>query len=193
MLVYYFAEVSRPYEEAESVLFKLLGGLSEAADIAYREGEDLRAQLGIHSQGFHKTVRLDVGEPLRREGQTTIPLRWEATGATGLFPAMQADLTLARLGPRISQLAFSGSYDPPLGALGLVLDRTLHRIAEATVKRFTDRLGAALVAWPPSTPAGFPVVADSSTPDGKEPGVIQDRATPPHPRAPGGSEVRRSA
>ena len=156
MLVYYFVEVPRSFEDTESGLFELLDGLSEAAGIAYREGEELRAQLGLHAPGLHKTVRMDIGEALHREDQTTIPLRWEATGATSLFPAMRADLTLARLGPRITQLAFSGSYDPPLGAMGLALDRTLHRIAEATVKRFTDRLASSLVARAPSMPLPHP-------------------------------------
>jgi hypothetical protein len=163
MLVHYFVEVDRPFEETATVLLKLLGGLSEAADISYREGEELRAQVGINCPRVHKTVRLEVGEPLGRADQTTIPLHWEAVGATGLFPTMDADLTLAKVGPRITQLSFRGSYEPPLGTLGLALDRTLHRIAEVTVKRFTDRLGSALVAWPPE----MPVASDpSSVPPG---------------------------
>lgn len=181
MLVYYFVEVARSFEDAESVLFKLLGGLSEAADIAYRQGEELRAQLGPHHAGPHKTVRMHVGEPLRREDQTTIPLRWEATGAATLFPSMQADLTLARLGPRITQLAFSGSYDPPFGAVGIALDRTLHRIAEATVKRFTDRLASALVAWPPSVPLGSRLATDRTGPEGTGPVGVRDGAPMPLP------------
>jgi hypothetical protein len=153
MLVYYFVEIRRPFEESEPILLKLLDGFSEAADIAYREGEELHAQIGLRSPTFRRTVRLHVGAPLRGEDETSIPLTWEATGFSRLFPSMNADLTLARLGPRITQLAFSGVYDPPLGAFGEALDRrTLHRVAEATVKRFTDRLGSAVYAWPQAVP-----------------------------------------
>lgn len=149
MLVYYFVEIDRPFEEAEPILLRLLEGASDAADIAYREGEALRAQIGFGQPRIHKTVELRLGQALRGENQTSIPLAWEATGPTRIFPSMTADLTLARLGPRISHLALSGAYEPPLGALGKAVDRlTLHRLAEATVKRFTDRIASAVYAWP---------------------------------------------
>jgi hypothetical protein len=41
----------------------------------------------------------------------------------------------------------SARYLPPWGALGSAVDRALlHRVAEATVKDFLDRVGAALRA-----------------------------------------------
>jgi hypothetical protein len=165
MLVYYFVEIARPFGEAAAVLSNLLGGLSEAADISYREGEELRAEVGIAHPRVYKTVRLEVGDAISRPDQTTIPLHWEVIGGTGLFPAMDADLTLAKMGPRISQLSFRGSYEPPLHSLGAALDRILHRIAEATVKRFTDRLGTAVEAWPPEPPAKPGPMRIQTTPD----------------------------
>jgi hypothetical protein len=115
MLVYSFVEVARPFEEAEPILEKLLDGASEAADIAYRRGEELLAEVGPYRRFLAKTVRVDTGEALRAEGETTIPLTWEATGAPGLFPRMEADVVLARMGPRHSHLSFRGSYEPPFG------------------------------------------------------------------------------
>jgi hypothetical protein len=148
MLVYSFAEIHRPFEEAEPILEKLLDGLSEAADIAYRRGEELLAEVGPGPRLLARTVRLHGGPARCSGGETIIPLTWEATGASGLFPRMEADIVLARMGPRHSHLSFRGSYEPPLGAAGLALDRILHRVAEATVKALTDRLAAALEAWP---------------------------------------------
>ncbi len=86
-----------------------------------------------------------VGEPVVEEGQTTVPIVWEATGPTALFPKMEGSLIVAAVGPDLTQLAFRGSYDPPLGAIGRALDKVLmHRVAESSVKGFVDRIGGAL-------------------------------------------------
>ena len=54
---------------------------------------------------------------------------------------------VADLGTDFTQVVLRGTYDPPLGAVGRALDRTLfHRIAEASVKRFLDRIALALEA-----------------------------------------------
>ena len=58
---------------------------------------------------------------------------------------MLADLIVAPLGSTRAQLTFRGSYDPPLGPVGEVLDRALlHRVAESSVKAFMDRIANAL-------------------------------------------------
>jgi hypothetical protein len=143
MLVYYFVEIDAPFAHAEEALLKRLAGLSGSAGLAYREGERLGAKVGLAAP-IAKTVRVTVGEPIRSEDHTIVPLRWEATGPTGLFPKMEADLLLAPLGADYSHLSFRGSYDPPFGLLGETIDRILHRVAEGTVRRFTDHLAASL-------------------------------------------------
>lgn len=149
MFVYYFVHVTRPFEEARSILLQLLDGFSEAADIAYREGEELLMKAGPETRQIAKTVRLTFGDPLEMEEEMVVPLSWEATGATGLFPKLDADLRLATMGPRIAKLWLEGSYQPPLGAVGRALDRAfLHRVAEATVKHFVERIGEAIAGWP---------------------------------------------
>jgi hypothetical protein len=53
------------------------------------------------------------------------------------------------LAPGRTQLAISARYAPPLGPLGRAIDRViLFRVAEATLKDFLDRVGAALFATP---------------------------------------------
>lgn len=155
MFVYYFLHVHRPLEEATRIVLDLLDGFADAADIAYRSGEELRMRAGVGNKVVAKTVNLQVGSAIRQNDEVVVPLRWEATGVPGLFPAMEADLVLASVGPRITQITFRGSYKPPLGGLGEAIDRALlHRVAEATVKHFVDRVGAAVVGWPHHERAG---------------------------------------
>jgi hypothetical protein len=46
------------------------------------------------------------------------------------------------VGEQRTRLAISARYRPPLGAVGRAADRVLlHRVAEATVKDFLDRVG----------------------------------------------------
>ena len=144
VFVYYFSQLIQPFERVESRVSRLLGDLTVWADAAYRDGEELRARVGVGGKRpfIAKTVTLHVGRPVRMPNQTTIPLSWKATGAPGLFPQMNADLTVARIGPELTQLAFRGSYEAPGGSIGQAIDEALlHRIAESSVKGFVDRIG----------------------------------------------------
>ncbi len=143
MFIYYFAQLEIPFESADARVCRMLGDFDAWADAAYRHGEELRARVGLGGKLplLAKTVSLAVGRPVRTPHQTSIPLAWKATGPTALFPRMSADLTVARLGPDMTQLGFSGSYEAPLGAVGQKIDEALlHRIAEASVKSFVDQI-----------------------------------------------------
>ena len=154
MFIYYFAQADRSFEEAREIVSRLLEGLSDSADIAYREGEELRLRASAGRRQIAKTVRLDVGNMVDLKDQVVIPITWEATGFTSLFPRMEAELILAPISQSITQIALHGSYKPPLGKMGEVADRALlHRVAESTVKRFVDRLRDALIAWPRMNPS----------------------------------------
>lgn len=146
MFVYYYVHIQETFEIVERRLMMILSGLDGMAGIAYREGEILRTRLGVGGDpALAKTVRIRVREPRRGASEIVIPVTWEASGAPGLFPSMEADIVAAALGPDLTQLAFRGSYTPPLGLVGRALDRTLlHRIAEASVKGFVDRLAHSL-------------------------------------------------
>jgi hypothetical protein len=144
VLVYYFVEVARPFAEAEPAVRRMLGGLQGAAEISYREGERLQGKVGLPHLPVADAVLLEAGTAMRAEGMTTVPLTWRATGSTTLFPRMEADLIIARLPGEASQLSFRGSYNPPLASLGPVLDKVMHRVAEGTVRRFTDRVARSL-------------------------------------------------
>ena len=81
-------------------------------------------------------------------------MRWEVIGPGGsLFPALDADIVLTPAGEDATLLAVSGAYRPPLGALGAGLDRAImHRVAEATIRIFTDHIGTAIM-HPAASPA----------------------------------------
>lgn len=155
--MYYFVVLAPgPFEHVDRALREVLegNGLHGAAQVGYRKGEELRTRLGLGNGPVAKTVRLEVGSPIRGEDEITIPLTWEATGAPDLFPRMEADLVLSALGPDLTHLAFRGSYRPPLGRVGRALDRALlHRLAETSVKGFVDGLAGSLSGRIRQTPA----------------------------------------
>ncbi len=150
MLLHDFAYVP---VSAERVCDRLMSEdrewLAPLAAAAMREGEALRLRIGPLGAVplLAKTVSLEVGEPLKRDEVTVVPLTWKATTTPGLFPVMSADLEVVALDAELTQLTLRGRYEPPLGAVGRRLDRLLmHRIAEASVRSFLGRLVATLSA-----------------------------------------------
>lgn len=144
MFVQYFGLVARPFADVSHDLMAMGSGLTRSATLAYRNGEALMATLsgpGVVA----KMVALEMGEPIRSADSTSVPLSWWATGTPGLFPTMDAELSVAAMGPELTQVSFQGTYKPPLGIVGQVLNRTLlHRFAESSVKDFVDRVIAEL-------------------------------------------------
>lgn len=134
---------------------------------ANHHGDALLAEVGFGDDvRMARRVAIEFREPVRMPSKTVIPLHWTATGATGLFPALEADLEIAPLGPARTQLAMSARYVPPLGAIGRAIDRAvLFRVAEATLKDFLDRVGETLMAQTRSAdataePGGIPIGLD---------------------------------
>lgn len=160
MFLYYYALLDRPIEEIRASFLEILGGAEEAAEVAYRRGEEMRARLRLDGTAFAKTVRMDVGTPVVDEQGVIVPLTWKATGTPGLFPRMEAELTLSSLGPSTTHLSLQGRYRPPLGALGRALDKlVLHRVAEVSVKTFVDLLAERVgerAVWRVSSPHPSP-------------------------------------
>ena len=84
----------------------------------------------------------------------SLPLTWEPVGLEGVLPRLDATLELGALGADRTQLAISARYRPPLGVVGQAMDRVLlHRVAEATLKDFLDRLGSAIALSRPGPAA----------------------------------------
>ncbi len=150
MFVRYYLDLPIPFEEVERRLLEdpeqWVPGLALDAEA---RGSRLLVEVGFPMDDAHrvdKTVEIRIGESYRiPASKTVLPLTWKATPATVLFPALEADLEIAALGAKRTQLSISARYRPPLGALGRALDKALlHRVAEATVKDFVDGVGERL-------------------------------------------------
>lgn len=121
------------------------------AEAAYRRGE--RLAVGPGGPALTATVELDVGEPVYGTDRVTIPFAWRALGSAWLFPHMEAELVLSPITPTLTHLTFRGRYRPPLQIVGAMLDKlAMHRIAEATVHSFLERLADALTDGPHAAP-----------------------------------------
>jgi hypothetical protein len=149
MFIRYYLDIPIPFEEVETALLAQpeawIPGLARDAE---SHGERLLAEVGFTVDDTYRVdrqVEIDLGAPYRIPSKTLLPMSWKATEHEQLFPSLEADLEVAALGPNRTQLSVSARYRPPMGSLGRALDRALlHRVAEATVKHFLDRVGEAL-------------------------------------------------
>lgn len=106
-------------------------------------GYEARARLGMGP--LAKRVSVRIGDPSVSKKQLVAPLRVMATGPEGLFPHLDANLEIRALGPGSVVLRLVGTYRPPLGRTGEMLDKVvLHKVAEATLENFIDEIVARL-------------------------------------------------
>ncbi len=146
MFVHYYTHVPLNINTVEQRIDQLRSSLVEWADVAYRQGEELRSRVGPTVDGFAKEIRLEIGTAEIHRTGLVYPINWTAVGARGLFPRLNASLTISHMGHDSTKLGFEGTYEPPLGPLGRVVDRVvLGRFADATVQNWIDRLASALV------------------------------------------------
>ena len=148
MLVCDFVQIDRPFAAVcDELVAAAPGWLGESLVAAYEEGEQLSLRVfsAIGPIRLSKRVWAELGEPTVRPDRVTQPLCWRAAGATGLFPAMEADLEFTPMGTAMTSISFMGRYVPPLGPLGREVDRMLlHRVAEASVRALLARVAARL-------------------------------------------------
>ena len=124
------------------------GWLVGASGDAYGEWGRGLARVGPlgPAPGLSRLVDVRSLPVVAHERSAVLAVRWDASGpGGGLFPVLDADITLAPHGESATLLALTGAYRPPLGAIGAALDRVvLHRVATATVQGFVDRIGHAV-------------------------------------------------
>jgi hypothetical protein len=136
-----------------------LGGASQAV---YQGGMDHLIRVGPVGDlpGASRLVRVQFLDPVERDDSATIGMRWEAIGVTsGLFPVLDANITLTAEGGEATQMTLTAVYRPPLGALGAGLDRVvLHKVATATVRSLMTSMARAMEGTAPAPDtAGAPV------------------------------------
>lgn len=147
--------VNRPYAVVRDALCSDLSGIlaratNSASHRADRLAASLRVEVGAVEIAANVAIEL-VGtaeEPTAAPGggpSTVIRLRWKAVRAAAVFPEMDAELAIYPLSKDETQLDLRGTYEPPLGPLGSMLDAVVgHRIAEASVHRFLAEIAALL-------------------------------------------------
>jgi hypothetical protein len=139
------------FDAARAGLVRAVGGewLATASADAYGEWSNSLARVGPRGAGWgmSRLVEVRFRELVTKGNSAVLVVRWEAVGSSGgLFPVLDADITLTPYGSATSLLALSGAYRPPLGPLGVALDRVvLHRVAGATIQGFVNQLGEAVV------------------------------------------------
>lgn len=114
-------------------------------------GETVRLRIGPTTAvaGLSLVATVRVGESATFGDGVVLPITWEAAHVRGAFPVLQGELEIAPMGPRQVQVTLTGRYEPPLGVVGRRLDQlVLHRVAEASVRDFLQRLASALAPQP---------------------------------------------
>jgi hypothetical protein len=148
-------EVSLATAKARLASLAHAGGLSGASQAAYESGLASLIRVGPLGDlpGASKLVRVHFLDPVHRDHTMTLGLRWEAAGVTGgLFPVLDADISLTPAGAQATRLALAGCYRPPLGRLGAGLDRAiLSRVATATIRALLRDVADVLIR-PATTP-----------------------------------------
>lgn len=147
MFIRYYLELQLPFDEVERALLAdpgswMPGLATEAGD----QGERLLVEVGFEvgeDRRVERAVQIEVGEAITVPSTTTtIPIGWMPADGGRALPRLDADIEIAALGSGRTQLSMSARYRPPLGMVGRALDKALmHRVAEATLKDFLDRVG----------------------------------------------------
>ncbi len=138
--------VERPVERITERLIGGGGWLIAHLDAARDDAESILLRVGPgESTWLTKTVAVRLGDPVETAEGVAIPIHWEATGPSGLFPRLVGTLQVAELDPERSELTIVGRYRPPLGRAGHALDdAVMTRLARSTIRSFLRRLADAL-------------------------------------------------
>jgi uncharacterized membrane protein len=124
--------------------------LADFAASAAGDGETVQLRAGI--AGVSKQIAVQALEPVYGPDRVVVAMRWVATGLTGdLFPTLDGNLELRGLCADATEVVLIGSYRPPLGRTGEVIDHLLMgRVARRTVQSFVSRLARAVTEPTPA-------------------------------------------
>jgi hypothetical protein len=141
------------------------GALLGSSEDAYDHGTFGLERVGV--PGLAKLVRVQVRDLAWTEQSAGLAI---GPGG-GLFPVLDADLTMAPAGERGTILTLAGAYRPPLGAMGAVLDRViLSRVANATIRAFLAQVARRITGQPAANGAGAGLSRPAARPGTTRPG-----------------------
>jgi hypothetical protein len=129
-------------------LATLIGGglLASASAQAYSDGITGLTAAGplASALGLCRLCQVHVQDLKAGGDSARFALRW-VTGPGGLFPALDADITLAPAGKHSTTLTLTAVYRTPLGMVSADLDWVIwHGAAAATIQAFLQLLAAAI-------------------------------------------------
>ncbi|MGO8874167.1 MAG: hypothetical protein ACLQNG_00155 [Acidimicrobiales bacterium] len=124
-----FVHLGRPFEAVAPMLLDA--------------GHDWRSVAA--RSAAHQRFEVLIGDPRQTGMAVIVPIRWEPVAFERLLPMLDADIELLDLGDGHCRLSMSGRYQVPLAQLGATLDRlAMHRLAEASVRRFLSEISETL-------------------------------------------------
>ncbi len=156
--------VNHPYEQVRAALTQDARAVFQAATTAAAaRAHSIASQLRVNIAGIEVATDIAIAVTHIEEGAqgatsapaTRLQLEWAAAKAPRLFPFMRAELSIYPLTATETQLDFSGTYEPPLGAVGSAMNALIgHRIAEVSVHRFVTEVAEYLRTALATTSAG---------------------------------------
>jgi hypothetical protein len=154
--------VAAPVAAVDAALRRYLvdGALDTLASDATADGQAVAIRPGRAL--LAKQVAVQVAPSVVAGTRLVYAMRWTATGPTGeLFPTLDANLELDAVDGAegaSTRLVLIGSYVPPFGRLGEVVDHVLlHAVASATVRSFLTRVQHLATSPQPSPQESSPV------------------------------------
>lgn len=101
---------------------------------------ELHAQL-TRATRVEREVIVECGAAVRSDRSIVMPVHVRDATHPGVFPEMLAEVRLVEHGDNVTELVFTGVYEPPLGVVGAAGDALGgHRIVERTIDDATSRL-----------------------------------------------------
>lgn len=135
------------YPVARTRLASLMqgSGLRRSSEEAYHDGLVTTLRVGPAPM-LSRLVSVQFRGLVTHADSSLLTVRWQTAGAGGgLFPVLDADITISRDGEDSTRLRLDGSYRPPLGAVGASLDRAvMRRVAASTVRSFVTDMSSVL-------------------------------------------------
>jgi hypothetical protein len=108
---------------------------SRAADASGRHLSRIAVNRG--GTRLQQDIAVSLGHGTHQAGGVRWPVHWHPIGHTKMLPAFAGELVLRFVEEGGAVLRLSGTYRPPLGVVGAIVDATIgHRIAEASVEDF---------------------------------------------------------
>jgi hypothetical protein len=137
---------------AEVLVIEARFVLGDEVGVALRRGPAIRQRVAV-----------DLGGAEPADAASRWALSWEPVGHTVLLPAFSGTLEICELDDGTTCLEVAGTYRPPLGLVGVIVDGAIgHRVAEVSIEHFAAAVARRLdhaalrrerQGWPEPEPA----------------------------------------